>query len=911
LSDAQALAWLDRLLDSDVTERQLQLHQLSSEDPVLHARLLRLLAAALALDGSQVLALPVVESLRAARESATLTFGVGQSFAGYRLLRELGRGGMAVVWLAERIDGVVKRQVALKLPLFVLTSPIEVERFAREKDVLAGLTHPHIARLYDAGVASSGQPFIVLEFVDGIPITAYCDRHRLGIHDRLALFLQVLAAVDHAHKHLVVHRDLKPSNILVDLEGQVKLLDFGIARLLTDPKTGGVVAQLTQQGSSALTPLYAAPEQVSSQPIATFTDIYVLGVVLHELLSGVLPYAGDADNPPTLAQVLDALLRGNSTRPSQARIDDDASRARDLPTAGRLRAALTGDLDTIVRKAMSHLPAQRYSSVEHFADDVRRFLGRVPIRARPASVWYSARLFLQRHRSASVAAALGVALSLMIGVFALDKYWEARVYEARGAAVRDFMFDLVNDAEPNELQPDAPITFLEMLDGAVGRARGDFGKQPQLQGELLNELGRMYWRLGNRAKSAQVLNEALNLLAPNSAPDDPALNKTRANLAAALLDENEVVRARGLATAAVDGCTRKNIDCAKARAYAFTVLSSIQQIDGQASQALVSMRAALQETTRAFGEKHPETAMAMLGLAIIARNAGHLGEAELTMARAMTIGADLTMRKADRTELSRTMAILDLDIGRYESARQRLNQLLPQTVARGERALQLRLLANVRLAQGEPATALEFSDAALALADAQQPDVEGLFARQARARALALLGNQEPALAQIDTVIDGLRVAGFAAEAPETLRARRFRAEILLRAGRAEDALQELEPLVSRLLAVADPPEIELGQALDLWGCTLRALSRSTDAVAAHDKARTHLGKQLPADHPFMARNTLYREAAAHDKEQFERDARNTTQNMTPTSIWRSLIDAELHTGACPRTGLPTCVLVL
>ena len=649
------------------------------------------------------------------RDAAALTLATGQSIAGYRLLRELGRGGMSVVWLAERADGVVKRQVALKLPLFVLSSPLDVERFAREKDVLAGLNHPHIARLYDAGVAATGQPFIVLEFVDGISITAWCDRNRCTIEQRLSLFLQVLAAVDHAHKHLVVHRDLKPSNILVDEQGQVKLLDFGIARLLTDPNAGAAPAQLTRHGDLALTPLYAAPEQLNARSITVFTDVYVLGVVLHELLSGVHPHADAVGGTPELARVLDAVLRGTPTRPSHAFLDEAAAHARGLPTTRRLRAALAGDLDTIVRKAMSNEPAQRYDSASQFAEDLRRFLARRPIAARPPSHWYSTRLFLRRHRNASVAAACGVLLALSAGAIALYQAQEARRYEARSAAVRDFMFDLVNDAEPSESQPDAPITFQEMLGGAVVRARTTFHDQPQLEGELLNELGRMYRRLGDSETSARVLSESLALLEAHASRDDPALNKARANVATALLDDNELERARRLATAVIADCTRRGVDCAKARAYAHSALATIQQRDGNSSLAMASMRDAVRETIRGFGEQHEETAMILLSLAIAARNTGHLREAMAAMTRAMVLSEKLTLRKADRTELSRTMAVLDLDMGRYAAALQRLKELLTHTTDRDERALQLRMLANVLLAQGDPQPALEYSDTALAL----------------------------------------------------------------------------------------------------------------------------------------------------------------------------------------------------
>jgi serine/threonine-protein kinase len=359
--------------------------------------------------------------------------------AGYCLERELGRGGMAVVWLAQRADAVIKRQVALKLPLQSVATATGRARFAQEKDVLAELEHPHIARLYDAGVDGQ-QPFIALEFVDGLPITRYCDQHGLDLSARLRLFLQVLAAVDHAHRHLVVHRDLKPSNILVDTAGQVKLLDFGIAKLLIDPALNEA-ATLTQVGSTVLTPIYSAPEQAAGQAISTSTDIFVLGVVLHELLTGTLPYAKTCGDTPALAQIVDALLRSDPTLPSQAQIDNAAVRARASANSERLRAMLRGDLDTMVSKALSYDPTQRYGSAESFADDVRRYLEHRPIQARPHGAWYAARLFLRRHRVASLAVGAALLVALLGATAAELQYFEARANAERAIATRDFMFD--------------------------------------------------------------------------------------------------------------------------------------------------------------------------------------------------------------------------------------------------------------------------------------------------------------------------------------------------------------------------------------------------------------------------------------------------------------------------------------
>jgi hypothetical protein len=288
-ADALALATFDELLTLDEAARARRLADLAHTDAALHTRVQAMLAGLDADDASLAVVAPLGAAWVTAANASTLPGpAAGDSVAGYRLLRELGRGGMSVVWLAERMDGQVKRPVAVKLPLAGHLQGVPAGRFARERELLAALEHPHIARLYDAGTAADGRPFIVLEFVDGTPITEFARAQGLDQDARTRLFLQVLVAVDHAHRRLVVHRDLKPGNILVDGSGQVKLLDFGIAKLL---QPDADAPALTQDLSAVMTPRYAAPEQISGAPVTTATDVYSAGVVLYELLTGRLPYA--------------------------------------------------------------------------------------------------------------------------------------------------------------------------------------------------------------------------------------------------------------------------------------------------------------------------------------------------------------------------------------------------------------------------------------------------------------------------------------------------------------------------------------------------------------------------------------------------------------------------------------------
>ncbi len=833
MSDVDALDWLDRLLAADEAGRAASLDSLAARDPALHARLQRLLATALAPEHSRDLAAPVLGVARLL--DATRALQPGDVLAGYRLIREIGRGGMSVVWMAERADGTLKRAVAFKMPMFILQGAGDLERFTRERDVLASLSHPHVARLYDAGVLPSGQPFIVLEYVDGQPLGAHCDSRRLDVRARLRLFLQVLAAVAHAHKHLVVHRDLKPSNILVDADGQVKLLDFGIAKLLGENEG----AALTQLMGAALTPLYAAPEQLRNATISTLTDVYSLGVVLFELLTGELPYRG-AHGRATLVEVLETQGRGA------------------LP---RLGHGLDEDLETIVGKALRIAPDERYASVTHLADDIARFLDRKPIAARRPSVLYTLRLALARHRLASGVAAVGLALVMGASVVAWAQHRESRAHAERTAAVRDFMFNLVDEAEAAEGQV-GEVTGRQMVDGAVARARADFGAQPLLQGELLGELGRMYVRLGAADAAVPVLEESVATLAKHAHADDAALNKARAFLAQALLHgAGDTARIQALAAQARGACAGEDVECAKARAYGGSILGQLASNAGNKEQALVDMRRSATDTEFAFGTQNPETAMTWMSVAIMARNTGHMVEAGQSMERALRAAQGLRLRAADRVELERTMALVDLDLGHYNAARDRLLALATQDSSPQERALQLRILANVYVELGDTPNALRSAAAAVASAPQDEKSAALAFARQVQARALLLAGQPSAAVAEFDAVIRGLLAAGRSPEGIEVLRAQRLRALALGAAGREAEALAALRELEARFAALEGSP-VEHGLTLDQLGMAERRAGNLDAARAAHAAARIQLLRQLPEQHPYLVQNRALRGGA-------------------------------------------------
>ncbi len=392
LPEAELKAWLDNL-------------------PEAHAHLAPKLREMLAkgADGGSGRTLPPLPKY----EPSNLAFFVrdgaaleaGSTVGPYRLIRELGRGGMGFVWLAERVDGTLKRQVALKLPQYQL-----VERFARERDILAGLTHANIARLYDAGASADGRPYLALEYVEGEPLTTWCDTRKLGVRGRIELFQQALAAVDYAHRHSVIHRDLKPTNILVTGDGQVRLLDFGIAKLMT----GGQACEteITQIGGRALSLQYASPEQLLGQPLGSTSDVYSLGVVLYELLTGSFPYFRRRD---TRGAIEDGILSVEPTRASE-RVADPALAAARGSNMRELRSVLKGDIDAILQKALKKNAAERYPTVQAFADDLERFLRGKAVLAQPSSLTNHAARLIRRNPTAAAVAAVAVLAGILAAV---------------------------------------------------------------------------------------------------------------------------------------------------------------------------------------------------------------------------------------------------------------------------------------------------------------------------------------------------------------------------------------------------------------------------------------------------------------------------------------------------------------
>ncbi|HWJ34161.1 MAG TPA: protein kinase [Steroidobacteraceae bacterium] len=482
-------ALLDQALGLPENERPRWLASLGTEHAAVRPWLIKVITPG---DGNR--GADFLESV-AVDDPTASEFSQGQQVGPYLLQQRLGSGGMAEVWLASRSDGTLNRQIALKLPYSHLLAGVLRRRFERERDILSALSHPHIAQLYDAGVDESQHPFLAMEWIDGVPINQYCGDAKLSLERRLDLFLQILDAVGYAHERLIAHRDLKPSNILVTRDERVKLLDFGIAKLLDADAERGAT-QLTRMGACMATPAYAAPEQLAGEPITVAVDLYALGVVLHELLTGQRPFR-DSRKP--------SVNREDAARASSKIESGYAQHVGGVHTK-QLRRALTGDLDAIIAKALEADPALRYRSAEAFAQDLQHSRNHRQISARRISPTTLTLKFVRRHW-------LGVSMTCLL-VLALiggsaGIAWQAVRAEReaqRATTIKDFLIGVFRASDPRIAadKPRGEITARELLDVSAQQIESGFTGQPATQAELLGVTADIYRELDETQRSTAL-----------------------------------------------------------------------------------------------------------------------------------------------------------------------------------------------------------------------------------------------------------------------------------------------------------------------------------------------------------------------------------------------------------------------
>lgn len=503
-----------QLLDLAESERAAYLKLSCDGDPAVESLVRRLLAQTTGSDDrlspGAALQLLGVETRDFAPRPANL-LKAGDRVGKFRLVRELGRGGMATVYLAERDDGQFEQTVALKI---LDRSGETVARFEQERQILASLNNPNIARLITGGVTMSGVPYVAMEYVEGDPLLDYCNKRRLSVTERLNLFVPIVETVHDAHRQLIVHRDIKSSNILVTDQGMPKLLDFGIAKLL-DSDALPHAAPATR-AAVPLTPEYASPEQIRGGAMSVATDIYQLGYLLYLLLVGRSPYVVDSRD---VAALVDAIIHRHPTLPS-IRVDEPGDSEEEYSdqianrstTVARLRKRLAGDLDRVILKALHKDPNHRYRSASQFSADIKNVLGNKPVIARPDSVSYRMGKFVRRH-SLGVGATSFAVIAAIVGTtvftYQLAQEKEKATLEATKASeVSAFLIDLIELSEPERAQG-REITVREVLDRAAARVDSELERQPQMQATLQSVVGRMYRELGAYSEAESLLDAAL------------------------------------------------------------------------------------------------------------------------------------------------------------------------------------------------------------------------------------------------------------------------------------------------------------------------------------------------------------------------------------------------------------------
>ncbi len=648
------------------------LARLEREGHPLLAQLKSMLDARAHLETNDFLA--TMPKLAPADKRAGTDWAAGSKVGPYRLVRALGEGGMAEVWLAERDDGAFKRQVAIKLPYPRPGRESFALRFDRERDILASLRHPNIAGLFDAGVTNEGQAWLALEYVEGEPISSFCDARRLSLRERVRLFRQVLLAVQHAHANLVIHRDLKPANILVTAQGEVRLLDFGIAKLLEVEGGAMPETELTREGGRSLTPRYASPEQLAGQALTTACDVYSLGVVFYELLCGERPYELKVDSP---AQLEHAIMEVEPRVPGRRGLSEEAARLRGVSVKA-LRRALSPELDAIALRCLGKQTSSRYSSVDAVLADVDRWLTGEAVLARAPSAWYRFGKFASRHRwgvglgVAAVMSLAGVAtVAVVLGL-------QARQDSARATASRDFMLDLFKRAD-QEKSRGANITARELLETGRKDLATRLAGQPRLQAELLQGIGAIQVSMGEYVHAEATFADAARIYAD--------LRMPRYAMLARMDQADSAMRMGNLKLATelllqVKGVRNRPADDAEVNARLSEVEGWVAYLQGDAPRARLLFQESHREALRAFGPHHLKSIDALRGLVYAERQLRNFDGAlalqrEIEDVAAKTAG----MPARDSADILMERALLLHHAGRYGEALVYVSSALPRCAA--------------------------------------------------------------------------------------------------------------------------------------------------------------------------------------------------------------------------------------
>lgn len=853
-------ALLDELFELDPAAREARLKALADEDVELAGELERLLAADArsgvldqgVLAGSATLGAGLSEALRPAAS--------GTRLGHYRLVERVGSGGMGEVWRAQREDDF-EQQVAVKLIRPLVDSLALRERFARERQILARLDHPNIARLLDGGLAEDGTPWYAMEFVRGRPLNLYASANQLDARARVQLLLQVCDAVAHAHAQLVVHRDLKPSNILVDSEGRVRVLDFGIARLLDD----SLDLRLTSTGVRVFSPAYAAPEQIRGEPVSTGTDVFALGAVLYELLTGEVPFPNRSGTPERLLAQLDS---ESTPRPGATLRERSRGSAR---STGSLRA--DDDLDTIVSTALQPDPERRYRGATQLGDDLRRWLDGRPITARPDSAAYRMRKFVARHRLA-VGSASGVLLALIAGLgIALWQADVARRHAERADAealraeqeaalardqalrtrkVKEFFVQSFVQADPLKRSKDGPATFDEALDAAIARADSELAVDPVLQADVLDDFGEIRTGQGRFDEAQALFEKALQLAEHAHGPDHPAVAESLLNLGALQGYRGDILAGAPFIERAMAILENDHGGQPTLLANGYNVLATLRDVQGDMAAAVEHIRAGV-ELYRTHAPDDPQFVISLHNLAITEKLQG---------------------RKAEAESLHReTIARIEATMGRQSSHMwPNLYSLATLAYERGDYAEELALhqqaleVARHNYPGDHPWVASSLSEVGWVLAregdlEAGEPmmrDGIEMNRRLGRTQAIGAMRRLaiafenaerwEQSLAMYDetwALCDRNAMHG----QQECVVTRANRAQLLAYEGQGELALREAEAAMTSLGERAQGLISEWGQIEQARAAALAALGRREEALALQDAVIARYSEEYGPDH--------------------------------------------------------------
>jgi serine/threonine-protein kinase len=633
-------------LERPAAEREAFLAEASRGDPELRREVQALLQSSAEAEGmlgesATSFAAPLLTALRSDSGDDERTRAAGERLGPYRILEEIGRGGMGAVYLADRADDEFEQRVAIKLVKRGMDTDEVLRRFRYERQILASLEHPNIARLYDGGVSDDGRPYLVMEYIEGRPITAYCDAHRLGTDARLGLFRTVCQAVQYAHQKLVVHRDIKPSNILVTEQGSVKLLDFGIAKLLGSEAQPA--APLTRTEVRLLTPEYASPEQFRGMPVTTASDVYALGVVLYELLTSRRPFdrtamrALGAEQPALereperpSAIVARRVEEAAGRAPGGALTPDAIAEARGT-TVDRLQRRLRGDLDTITLKALAPEPERRYHSVEQLLEDVRRHVQGLPVAARPATVAYRARKYVRRHR---VGVAMGVTFALLVATLALlhnaritRERDRAQLEADKARASIEFMVELFEGADPDEALGDT-LTVFQLLERGATRMEHALARQPAVRATVQNVLGKLYVKLGDYQRALPLLEGALATRRALYGDEHEEIAQTHRDLADLLSRKGDYGAADSMFRRALASGRQRLGNEDPGVAAILNEWGNMLAYSGKYEEAEPLFQEALRILTKLAGDYRKEIAASKYGLATLRFRAGEHDQAE-------------------------------------------------------------------------------------------------------------------------------------------------------------------------------------------------------------------------------------------------------------------------------------------